>query len=447
MHNSPVKNAITVSELNREVKSLLENAIAIRCVEGEISNLARPSSGHWYFTLKDSRAQVRCAMFRNRTQYLKFIPKEGDLVRVVARVSLYEGRGDYQLICDQLAQGGTGQLQQAFEELKARLDQEGLFSSEHKKPLPRHPRQLGVITSPTGAAIHDILQVLERRYAALPVMVYPTAVQGKEAAAQIARAIALANQHATCDVLIVGRGGGSLEDLWPFNEEIVARAIFNSSIPIVSAVGHEVDITISDLVADLRAPTPSAAAELLSPNQVELRQRLRQASLRLRQQQLGLIRQQRDKLLALRQRLRHPGERLRDQAQRLDSLETRLTRALQRRLKQAGQQLAILQQRQKRLAPGQRVMLLQTQLEQFHKRLHKQMDLQLSHKQQQLQHQITLLNSISPLATLERGYAIAQNAAGQVIHDATEVKPGDRMTVRVHHGWIDSEVKSIHCKT
>jgi len=447
MHNSTVKNAITVSELNREVKSLLENAIAIRCVEGEISNLSRPSSGHWYFTLKDSRAQVRCAMFRNRTQYLKFIPKEGDLVRVVARVSLYEGRGDYQLICDQLAQGGTGQLQQAFEALKTRLDQEGLFSSEHKRPLPRHPRQLGVITSPTGAAIHDILQVLERRYAALPVMVYPTAVQGKEAAAQIARAIALANQHAACDVLIVGRGGGSLEDLWPFNEEIVARAIFNSAIPIVSAVGHEVDITISDLVADLRAPTPSAAAELLSPNQLELRQRLRQASLRLRQQQLSLIRQQRDKLLALRQRLRHPGDRLRDQAQRLDSLETRLTRALQRRLKQAGQQLAVLQQRQKRLAPGQRVMLLQMQLEQFHKRLHKQMDLQLSHKRQLLQHQITLLNSISPLATLERGYAIAQNAAGQVIHDATEVKPGDRITVRVQHGWIDSEVKSTHSKT
>ncbi|WP_409525057.1 exodeoxyribonuclease VII large subunit [Nitrincola sp. MINF-07-Sa-05] len=444
MLNTPVKNAITVSELNREVKSLLENAIAIRCVEGEISNLARPSSGHWYFTLKDNRAQVRCAMFRNRTQYLKFIPKEGDLVRVVARVSLYEGRGDYQLICDQLAQGGTGQLQQAFEALKARLDHEGLFSSEHKKTLPRHPRQLGVITSPTGAAIHDILQVLDRRYAALPVIVYPTAVQGKEAAAQIARAIELANQHNACDVLIVGRGGGSLEDLWPFNEEIVARAIFNSEIPIVSAVGHEVDITISDLVADLRAPTPSAAAELLSPNQAELRQRLRQASLRLHQQQLGLIRQQRNKLLALRQRLRHPGDRLRDQAQRLDSLETRLTRALQRRLKQAGQQLEVLQKRQQRLAPGPRVMLLQSQLEQLHKRLHKQIDNQLSRKRQLLQHQIIMLNSISPLATLERGYAIAQGATGQVILDAAEVKAGDRMTVRVHHGWIDSEVKSTH---
>ncbi|MBR9882635.1 MAG: exodeoxyribonuclease VII large subunit, partial [Oceanospirillales bacterium] len=268
--------ALSVSALNRQVKSLLEHSFLSIQVIGEISNFARPSSGHWYFTLKDAKAQVRCAMFRNSNQRTGFVPREGDEVLVTARVSLYEGRGDYQLICERMEKSGLGQLQQAFDALKAKLDKEGLFDVARKRRLPPHPKHLGVVTSPSGAAIHDILTVLKRRFPGLPVTLYPTAVQGAEAAAQIVSAIELANRHNQCDVLIVGRGGGSLEDLWPFNEESVARAIVASAIPIVSAVGHEVDVSISDLCADQRAATPSAAAELLSPDRPALTLRLSQ---------------------------------------------------------------------------------------------------------------------------------------------------------------------------
>ncbi len=262
-------NVLSVSQLNRQSKELLETYLHNVQVTGEISNLSRPASGHWYFTLKDQKAQVRCAMFKSRTQYLKFVPKEGEQVLINASVGLYEARGDYQLIVNGMQSAGEGALKLAFEQLKARLHQEGLFNPEHKKPLPKHPRHLGVITSPTGAAIKDILSVLKRRFPNLPISIYPTQVQGDAAAGQISAAIERANRDRICDVLIVGRGGGSLEDLWPFNEEVVARAIFNSQLPIISAVGHEVDISISDYAADLRAATPSAAAELVSPDRFE----------------------------------------------------------------------------------------------------------------------------------------------------------------------------------
>src|SRR5690625_2927780 len=275
MFNSPSssgtgRDVLSVSQLNRRSKQILETHLPLVWVEGEVSNLSRPSSGHWYFTLKDDQAQVRCAMFRNRNQLVRFNPAQGQQLLLRARVSLYEGRGDYQLIVEHMEEAGFGALQRAFEELKTRLSQEGLFASERKRPLPTLPKHIGVITSPTGAAIRDILSVLKRRFPAVPVTVLPVPVQGKEAAPAIVSALDLANRSELFDVLILARGGGSLEDLWPFNEEAVARAIYASRTPVVSAVGHEVDFSIADFVADVRAPTPSAAAELVDRKSTRL---------------------------------------------------------------------------------------------------------------------------------------------------------------------------------
>ncbi len=430
------RSAISVSELNRQVKSLLEHSFMTLQVEGEISNLARPSSGHWYFTLKDDRAQVRCAMFRGRNQQVRFRPKEGDQVVVMAKVSLYEGRGDFQLICEQMQESGQGRLQQAFERLKLQLSQEGLFDASRKRPLPSPARHIGVITSPTGAAIHDILQVLQRRCPSLPVALYPTAVQGNEAAAQIVRALELANRDGRCDALIVGRGGGSLEDLWPFNEESVARAIAASGIPVVSAVGHEVDISISDLVADLRAPTPSAAAELLSPDQSQLQQQLQVLRQRLARQTMRTLDQHRARLNHLRARLRHPGERLREQSQRLDQLELRLQRALNRRLQHSDQRLEALHQRLQRSSPSRLLERKQQQLAPLQQRLQHGIELLLQQRRQQLQFQARQLHGVSPLATLERGYAIVQDKNGQAITRQEQVSPGDQINARLHQGTL-----------
>lgn len=435
------RNALSVSQLNREVKALLENSFMTVQVEGEISNLARPSSGHWYFTLKDERAQVRCAMFKGRNLRVGFRPKEGDQVCVLAKVSLYEGRGDFQLICEQMRESGTGRLQAAFEQLKQRLSAEGLFDQARKRSIPPQVQHLGVITSPSGAAIHDILQVLQRRCPSLPVALYPTAVQGAEAAAQIVQAIELANRDQRCDVLIVGRGGGSLEDLWPFNEETVARAIVASRIPVVSAVGHEVDISISDLVADLRAPTPSAAAELVSPDRsIQLRQ-LEVLSQRMHRQILRQLNQQRMQLQHLRLRLRHPGERLREQSQRLDQLELRLQRALQQKLHMQGQKLEQLEHRLERSSPQRLLARKQALLTPLQQRLNTGMQRLLKHKQEQLSAQMRQLNGVSPLATLERGYAIVQDSEGQAVTSSQQLKPGDQLVTQLHQGRVFSTVE------
>ncbi|MFT6154087.1 MAG: exodeoxyribonuclease VII large subunit, partial [Bermanella sp.] len=323
---------LSVSQLNRQSKELLETYLHNVQVSGEISNLSRPASGHWYFTLKDQRAQVRCAMFKSRTQYLKFVPKEGEQVLINATVGLYEARGDYQLIVNGMQSAGEGALKLAFEQLKTRLYEEGLFNPDYKKPLPKHPRHLGVVTSPTGAAIKDVLSVLKRRFPNLPISIYPTQVQGDAAAAQIAQAIERANRDKICDVLIVGRGGGSLEDLWPFNEEIVARAIFNSQIPIISAVGHEVDVSISDYTADLRAATPSAAAELVSPDRFEWLGRFENLERSLTRIMQNRLSQQRFNLVQLVKRLRHPKDKLQENMQRLDMAQMRLNNSIQREL-------------------------------------------------------------------------------------------------------------------
>ena len=347
----------SVSQLTREVRTLLELSFATTWVEGEISNLRDPGSGHLYFSLKDASAQVRCAMFRLRAGTLGFRPKDGMHVLLRGKISLYEERGDFQLIVDFMEETGDGALRRAFELLKQRLALEGLFAIERKKPLPKLPQCIGVVTSPTGAAIRDILSVLRRRFAAIPVVIYPTLVQGNEAAGKIAQALALANRDGRCDVLLLARGGGSLEDLWPFNEEIVARAVFESVIPVVSGIGHEIDFTIADLVADQRAATPSAAAELVSPDMSDWATMLHRIYLRLTQAIRMVLRHTDLVVQGLGKRLPHPVRRLQDQAQHVDGLEQRLCLAYQHMLRHKLAALAQLSARLQRHSPAQQVLV------------------------------------------------------------------------------------------
>lgn len=438
---APAK-ALSVSELNGQARRLLEMNFHNIRVEGELSGLARPGSGHWYFTLKDSKAQIRCAMFRNKNQLLKFIPSEGMQLVVRGRVSLYEGRGDYQLIVEHMDDAGVGALQKAFEKLKHKLAEEGLFDSQRKRPLPSHPRHIGVVTSATGAAIQDILAVLKRRFPAIPVTIIPSAVQGKEATQQLVRGIQQAEDSGLFDVLVVARGGGSLEDLWPFNEEAVARAIAHCSIPVVSAVGHEIDFTIADFVADFRAPTPSAAAETLSPDRDELLSRLQLLQRKmtaLTHHRLQLSQQQ---LQGVRSRLRHPGERLRENYQRLDDLDIRLQAALRLKLERVNNQLALQQDRLKHYSPAHKLQALKTRNSHLEQQLQQLIKTALEHRKQELKHLSGQLNAVSPLATLSRGYSIIQKE-GQVIHASNELAIGDEVTARLGEGSATLEVSSI----
>lgn len=425
---------------------LLESHFDFLWVEGEVSNFASPSSGHWYFSLKDGNAQVRCAMFRNRSARLRFRPGNGDHIRLRCRVSLYEGRGEFQLIVEHMEPAGAGALQAAFEQLKARLLAEGLFDEARKQTLPEHISHLGVITSPTGAAIHDILQVLRRRCPGIAVSLLPVAVQGESAAGEIAAAIERANRwqregKVDFDALIVGRGGGSLEDLWAFNEELVARAIAASELPIVSAVGHEVDFTIADMVADRRAPTPSAAAEMLSPDQREWLQRLQATETAL----VRLIRRKLNhasvQLAHLRQRLKHPGAQLREQSQRLDDLEQRLLLAQRNLLRRRHSELALLESRLHAHNPLPRLRQLQRDSERLRHRLESGMAHKLEQAKNRLGHLAGMLESLSPLATLQRGYAIITDQRGQVVRDAASVAVGDAIEARLAEGKLQLEVK------
>lgn len=439
--NKPASSAsvFTVSQLNQRAKQLLEVSFSTVRVEGELSSLSRPSSGHWYFSLKDSGAQVRCAMFRSRVSQLKFHPKEGDLVEIRARVSLYEARGDYQLIVDGMKPAGEGALLLAFQELKTRLAQQGLFAAERKRPIPS-PKRIGVVTSPTGAALHDIVSVLSRRAPDIEVDVYPTLVQGTEAAAQICAAIERANRDQRVDVLIVGRGGGSLEDLWCFNDERLAHAIGNSVIPIISAVGHEVDTTIADFAADVRAPTPSAAAELVSPDRQQQRQLMMQMQLRLIQRmkhRLGLFNQQVERLNL---RLRGPVQAIQRHSQHLDLLEQRLLRGWQQLQQQRNHQLNQQHQALQHQHPKRIIAANQERQTLLSQRLQRAMQQQLNTQQQRLGSQVKLLDSLSPLNVLSRGYAICATEQGAVIQNADQVQPGDRIQTQLGHGTLTSEV-------
>lgn len=396
--SSPTRAVYSVSRLNREVRTLLESGLGTLWVQGEISNLARPASGHWYFSLKDRDAQIRCAMFRQRNVLSRFAPREGQLVVAFGRVSLYEPRGDYQLLVELLEDAGVGALQRAFDELKARLAAEGLFAPERKRPLPSAPRRIGVITSPTGAAIRDIVQVLRRRCPAAEILIYPSPVQGAAAAAALIAAVELAGTRAEVDVLILARGGGSIEDLWAFNDELLARAILASPIPIVTGIGHEIDFTIADFVADLRAPTPSAAAQLVAPDAAVWRRRLEQLLARFAAAARRALRSEQSRLEAVTRRLNlsHPGARLQQHSQRLDELEARLRLSVRARI-----------------AAGSA----------------------------RLESAARALQAVSPLATLERGFAVITRARdGALITDAAQLAAGEAFDARLAHGSLRATV-------
>ncbi|HEY7884782.1 MAG TPA: exodeoxyribonuclease VII large subunit [Cellvibrionaceae bacterium] len=447
MFDTPVpateREILTVSRLNRLSRQILETQLPLIWVEGELSNVALPSSGHWYFTLKDDAAQVRCAMFKNRNQGVKFQPAQGQHVLLRARVSLYEGRGDYQLIAEHMEEAGFGKLQREFEQLKQRLGAEGLFAADHKRPLPTLPRHIAVITSPTGAAIRDILSVLGRRFAACEVTVIPALVQGKEAPRQLIDALALAARANCFDAVILSRGGGSLEDLWPFNDEALARAIWASELPVISAVGHEVDFTIADFVADVRAPTPSAAAELLVPDATDWLRQLAQKHQQLHQIIVRILREDRAQLDYLSKRLRHPREALHMKAQRLDGLEISLTRAMKSSLTQAKNQLQQQRLQLEHQHPERTLHELQRRFKTLAPMLERNIIQQLQQHQQRLGEKARLLHSVSPLDTLDRGYAIVRNGKGEVIRESQHTTPGSEITATLRQGELLCTVKAV----
>ncbi|EGR1476859.1 exodeoxyribonuclease VII large subunit [Vibrio parahaemolyticus] len=436
------QNIFTVSRLNAEVRLLLENEMGIVWLVGEISNFSAPVSGHWYLTLKDSRAQVKCAMFRGNNRRVTFKPANGNQVLVKARLSLYEPRGDYQLIIESMQPEGDGRLQQEFEELKMKLAAEGLFAQTNKLPLPEHPKRVGIITSKTGAALYDILDVLKRRDPSLPVVIYPTMVQGDDAAIQIAQAIGRANSRNECDVLIVGRGGGSLEDLWCFNNEILARTIAASQIPIISAVGHEVDMTIADFVADVRAPTPSAAAELVSRDNSHKDQALVTRQHKLASAMRYYLAQQKQQSAQLMHRLerQHPSYQLQRQSQQLDELDMRLRRAMQRFIDTRQQAVERKHHRLQLNSPVKHLAQQKSRLERVEHKLLDAMDRKLLTMRHQLAIAAEKLDTVSPLATLKRGYSITQTEQGKVITSADDVKTGDLLVTRLANGEIHSTV-------
>ncbi len=445
-NNSPQRDIYTVSRLNREVRAVLEGSFPLLWVEGEISNLARPSSGHIYFSLKDAYSQVRCAMFRMKRQLLRFQPENGMQVVVRARVGLYEGRGEYQLVVEQMEPAGEGALQRAFEALKRKLAAEGLFDTEYKQPLPTFPRCIGVVTSPSGAAIRDVLSVLRRRFPSAPVIVYPVQVQGDQAAPQIRRALEIANRRAECDVLILTRGGGSLEDLQSFNDEGVARTLFASKIPVVTGVGHEVDFTIADFVADLRAPTPSAAAEAVTPDRDEWLQHLRAREQRLHTAMRRRLESLNGRVEALRLRLLryHPGARLQQWAQRLDDLERRMRTVMRHRMTESAGQVAALAQRLRTALPWQQLEHYVARLAALQARLGRAIERDLERLWQRLIRASTGLDAVSPLATLQRGYAIARKLPGkEILRDAATLKTGDEVELRLARGRLECRVEKV----
>lgn len=445
--NAPEQRAVlTVARLNREVRELLDQGFPAVWVEGEVSNLARPASGHMYFTLKDDRAQVRCAMFRQRNRLVRFRPENGQQILARARISLYEPRGDYQLIVESMEEAGDGALRRQFEALRQKLEGEGLFAPERKRTLPALPRRVGVITSPTGAAIRDVLRVMARRFPSIPVIIYPTPVQGSEAAPGVIDALETAARRNEVDIVLVTRGGGSLEDLWAFNDESLARAIAASPIPVVSAVGHEVDVTIADLVADHRGATPSAAAEIISPDADEWLRAVQARAERLRRVQTRRLQGERQRLKNLLQRLhlQHPGRRLRDHAQRLDELDARLRQAWSTRQRLRRAALDALQRRLHAATPARRLPRERARTQELSQRLAAAQKRLLESRRERLAAVTRTLETVSPLATVHRGYAIVQRTdSGTLVRDATALAPGDGVTARLARGRLHCQVDAV----
>jgi exodeoxyribonuclease VII large subunit len=484
----PGRDIYSVSRLNREVRVLLERGFGSLWVEAEISNFSRPGSGHWYFTLKDTDAQVRCAMFRQRNMLCAFTPRDGQQVLVRARIGLYEPRGEYQLLVDHMEDAGLGALRRKFEELSAKLNAEGLFAAERKRPLPALPRRIGVVTSPSGAAVHDILHVLARRFPAVAVIIYPVSVQGAQAPAEIIAALDVAARRGECDVLILARGGGSLEDLWAFNHEGLARAIAASPIPIVSGVGHEIDFTIADFAADVRAPTPSAAAELVVPDAEEWLGVFSDLGVRLARCMRRRLTERRERLNRLERRaaLSSPVARCAQQSQRLDDLEQRLLRALRRRLGGIRERLRWLDGRATLVSPGARLKRHTIRLEDLDGRLRRSLrQVQVARVSRFREYQSRFwqtspvarvreaaarhaalearlegagieqvrrararlaplertLKAVSPLATLARGYAIVTREQGEILRNAADAPAGTMVEARLAKGRIRAKVQ------
>ena len=440
---SPASRALSVSELNRMARRLLEDGIARVWVDGEISNLARPASGHVYFSLKDESAQVRCAYFRQRQLSPTINLANGDQVLVFGKISLYEARGEYQMIVEQVEAAGEGELRRRFEALKKKLAQEGLFDEGRKQPLPALPARIGVVTSPSGAAIRDIVTVLGRRFPAVPVVVYPTAVQGEPAAAEIAAAIETAVRRGECDVLIVGRGGGSLEDLWPFNEEIVARAIAGCPIPVVSAVGHEVDVTIADFVADLRAPTPSGAAEIVVPDQAEWHRQLTTVSGRIAALGRRYLedRYQAVDWLAKRLARSSPAATVARQAAWLGNLRQVMVAAIRHDLGTRSQLVAARRAQLLQRSPAVRVEKSISRLSSLEQKLANLGNNVVDCRRQRLNLAARALDSVSPLATLDRGYAIVTEAAtGRIVTSSSDAPAGTGIRARLADGTLEATV-------
>jgi exodeoxyribonuclease VII large subunit len=422
---------------------LIERGLGVIWVEGELSNLSAPSSGHWYFSLKDRDAQLRCAMFRQRNMAVGFTPKVGQLVLARGRVSLYEPRGEYQFIAEHLEEAGVGALKREFERLKVKLAAEGLFALDRKRSLPRFPRRIGVITSPTGAAVRDILHILSRRFPPAAVLVYPTPVQGAAAAAAVVAALELASARRECDVLIVARGGGSLEDLWAFNDERVARAIHASAIPVVSGVGHEIDFTIADFVADARAPTPSGAAELVVPDRNTCLEALARTLERLNVCMRRELRTVGSRFDAANTRLRlaHPGVRLTQQAQRLDDLEQRLIGAMRTALHSDRSRLSDIRTRLAHQSPVHTVREYRLRHASLSNRLEHVIKQSLARATHRFDLAARALNAVSPLATLVRGFAVVRRVSdGALITDASNVNVGDEVETTLARGKLTARV-------
>ncbi|MAK71582.1 MAG: exodeoxyribonuclease VII large subunit [Idiomarinaceae bacterium] len=428
----------SVSKLNNDIRAALEQQFGNVWLVGEVSNFAAPGSGHWYFTLKDDKAQIRCAMFRGNNQRAKIRPQNGVQVLVRARVTVYAPRGDYQLIVEHIEDAGQGLLQQQFEQLKAKLAAEGLFANERKRPLPDSIRRVGVVTSPTGAAIQDILAVIKRRDPQLEVIIYPSSVQGEAAIPQLKHMLQSAFNRNEVDVLIVGRGGGSIEDLWCFNDESVARMLIDAPMPVISAVGHEIDFTICDFIADLRAPTPSAAAEVVSKDRSQSREQLRalHQRLMLAQQRKITQSQQQFRHLQIRLQQQHPQRQLQQQAQRADELQARATRAMQSQLQRLLQRESYFQSRLQALHPQKDLARYQSRLSDLQQRLNPAITRLLKQKTEQQRSILQALNIVSPLNTLERGYAIVRDEQGKVIRDSEQAPAGTKLNIRLAKGEL-----------
>jgi len=440
MIHSPIDQEqpiFTVSALNREVKALLESHFPFVWVEGEISNFAAPSSGHWYFSLKDHSAQVRCAMFKGHTRKLDFIAKDGMHVLIKARVSLYETRGDFQLIAEAMEERGEGKLKRAFEALKKKLEAEGLFDAAYKKATPAIPKKIGIITSSTGAALRDILNVLQRRFPLGEIIIYPTLVQGGDAAPSIVRAIELANTRGECDVILLARGGGSLEDLWPFNEEMVARAIFKSKLPIMTGIGHEIDFTIADFVADRRAPTPSAAAELCVPDTQQLVQTLQKQVRLLQKPMRDLLNRKTQEVDWLSRRLLHlhPKKQLEEKHKRLQEATLTLQRLQKHLLARVQAQFKEAQLRFLQLSPLEKIKALQQTTQKHHDELHHTITNMTQQMKLLLAELAAKMDALSPLATMQRGFSMTLNRDRNIIRSIREIDINDEIAIK----FVDGE--------